>query len=334
MKKKGKGMACMIYPMDPSNKSSSTGVFVKINHDGTVILFNGSSDLGQGSNTVLAQIAAETLGIPVSDIRVITADTEITPYDEGTGASRTTYIVGRAVKDACEKARDVLIEAASKSLNVSDPRKLYVDKGYICLDTFPSLRISIKEAAWLSEREYGVPIMGTATYGTMSYFQDEKSGQGRHYEKHIFATQIAEIQVDTQTGEIDILKFIAVHDCGHAINPMLVRGQIEGGVIMGIGYTLFEEMIEDKETGELLNNSFTDYLIPTSMDLPKKFIVDYIEVEDKDGPYGAIGVGEPTACPVAPAILNAVYDAIGIRITDLPITPEKILKEIKSSIDI
>ena len=331
MKKKGKGMACMIYPMDAANKSSSTGVFVKMNHDGTAVIFSGSTDLGQGSDTVLMQIAAETLGIPVTDIRFITSDTEITPYDEGTGASRVTYIVGHAVKEACEKARDILFAAASRKLGIPDPRKFYVKNGYIYFDTFPSVNVSVKDAARISEREHGVPVLASATYGSISNDTDKETGQGRNFEKHIFATQIAEVEVDTETGHVEVLKFVAVHDCGRAINPMLLEGQIEGGVMMGIGYTFLEEMIEDTATGELLNDSFRDYQIPRATDLPKKLIVDYVEVPDKDGPYGALGIGEPTPAPVAPAIVNAVYDAVGIRFTQLPITPEKVLKALKQA---
>ena len=328
MKKKGKGMACMVYPMDPANRSSSTGVFVKVNHDGSAVLYNGSTDLGQGSNTVLVQIASETLGIPVERIRFVTSDTELTPYDEGTGASRTTYIVGHAVKEACEKARNVLFEAASKHLNFYDPRKFYVRNGTIYLDTFPRVNISVAEIAYISERVHGFPVLGSATYGTLSNDTDE-DGQVRNFEKHIYATQIAEVEVDTETGEISVLKFVAVHDCGRAINPMLLEGQIEGGIMQGLGYAFMEELVEDKINGSLINNSFRDYHLPTSMDLPEHTIVDYIEVPDKDGPYGAIGVSEPTPSPVAPAIANAVFDAVGIRLCTLPFTPERVLKAIR-----
>lgn len=329
MKKRGKGIACMLYPMDPANKSSSTGVFVKVNHDGTAVIYNGSTDLGQGSNTALMQIAAETLGIPITDIRFITSDTELTPYDEGTGASRLTYIVGHAIKDACEKARDILFMAASRKLNIPDPRKFIAKNGYIYFDTFPQVNISIKEAAYISEREHGFPVLSSATYGSMSNDSDAETGQCRNFEKHIYATQIAEIEVDDETGEIDILKFVAVHDCGRAINPMMVEGQIEGGIMQGIGYALMEEMVEDTQTGQLLNNSFANFLLPTAKDLPKEIIVDYVEVPDKDGPYGALGISEPTPCPVAPAIVNAFYDATGVRITKLPLTPERVLKALK-----
>lgn len=330
MKARGKGVACMIYPMDPANKSSSTGVFVKVNHDGTAVLYNGSTDLGQGSNTVLAQIAAETLGIGVRDIRVITSDTDLTPYDEGTGASRITYIVGSAVKSACEQARNMLFNAAARELRFEDPQKFRVRDGLIYLDTFPETNITVAEAAYKSERVHGFPVIASATFGTLSNEPDPETGHCRTFEKFIYATQAAEVEVDCNTGQIEILRFVAVHDCGRAVNPMLLEGQIHGGVVMGLGQTLMENMTEDRETGRLINNSFADYLMPTSLDLPEQFIVDYVEVPDEDAPYGALGVSEPTPCPVAPAIANAIYDATGVRVYELPITPERMLALLNS----
>ena len=329
MIKTGIGMACMIYPMDPANKSSSTGVFVKMNSDGTVVIYNGQTDLGQGSNTALMQIAAETLCIPIGNIRFITSDTEITPYDEGTGASRNTYIIGNAIKEACEQVTRVLFKAAAKHFGFADPSKFYLDEGMIYLDTFPSVCLSVREAAYISERDHGFPVLGMATFGTLSTVEDPKNGQVRNFEKHIFATQMAEIELDTETGFIKVTKLIAVHDCGTAVNPMLLEGQIQGGVMQGIGYTFMEEMIESHETGRLLNNNFTDYHLPTTMDVPLKLIVDYVEIPDKDGAYGALGVSEPTPGPVAPAIANAVYDAVGVRILELPLTPERVLRALK-----
>ena len=132
------------------------------------------------------------------------------------------------------------------------------------------------------------------------------------------------------TGEVEILRYVAVHDCGKAINPLLLTGQIQGGISMGLGQALFENMVEDPVTGRLLNNSFTDYLLPTSMDMPRQMIVDFTETPDEDGPYGALGIGEATPCPVLPALANAVADAIGVRIYDLPLDPEKVLKAIES----
>ena len=328
MKKKGVGMACVIYPMDPANKSSSTAVFVKIHHDGSAIIYSGSTDLGQGSNTVMVQIASETLGIPMRKIRFISSDTELTPYDEGTGASRATYIVGTAVKRACEDAREQLFMAASRMLNFPDTRKLYAENDHIYVKTFPEANVSISDAAWASEREFGFPIIGKATFGTLSTATVAENGHCRNFEKHVYGTHIAEIEVDTETGIIDVTRYVAVHDCGRAINPMLLTGQIEGGISMGLGQAMFEDMKEDPRTGALLNNSFTDYLLPTSMDMPKEMICDFVEYPDDEAPFGALGIGEATPCPVSPAISNALYDAIGVRIYDLPMSPQNVLKAI------
>ena len=328
MKKRGIGTACVIYPMDPANSSSSTGVFLKINHDGSVVIYTGCTDLGQGSNTVLVQIASETLGIPMKKIRIISSDTELTPYDEGTGASRATYIVGSAVKLACEDALKQLLMAASRLLDFYDPSKLEVRDDTIYVKNFPEKNVSIPRAAWASEREHGFPILGKATFGTLSTGTDPETGHCRNFEKHVYGTHIAEIEVDTETGIIDVLRYVAVHDCGRAVNPMLLTGQIEGGISMGLGQALFEHLQEDPHTGQLRNNSFTDYLLPTSVDMPKEMICDYVELPDEEAPYGALGIGEATPCPVSPAIANALYDAVGVRIYDLPLTPQKVLAAI------
>lgn len=328
MKKKGVGVACVIYPMDPANKSSSTAIFVKIQHDGSAVIYSGCTDLGQGSNTVLVQIASETLGISISKIRLITSDTELTPYDEGTGASRATYIVGNAVKAACEDTREQLFLAASRLLEFPDTRKLYAENDRIYVKTFPEANVGIPDAAWASEREYGFPIIGKATFGTLSTATDTETGHCRNFEKHVYGTHIAEIEVDTETGIIDVTRYVAVHDCGRAINPMLLTGQIEGGISMGLGQAMFEDLREDPVSGALLNNSFTDYLLPTSMDMPKEMICDFVEYPDEDAPFGALGIGEATPCPVSPAIANALYDAIGVRIYELPMSPQNVLKAI------
>lgn len=325
MKKRGVGTACVIYPMDPANKSSSTAAFVKINHDGSATIYNGSTDLGQGSNTVLMQIASETLGISLGKLRFITSDTETTPYDEGTGASRATYIVGNCIRRACLEARKQLFEAAAWKLEFYDPSKLYAENDRIYIKTFPERWVSIGEAAWFSERQMGFPPIGKATFGTLSDAGDPETGHCRNFEKHIFGAHVAEVEVDTETGTVDVLRYVAVHDCGRAINPMLLTGQIEGGVSMGLGQALFEHLREDPVSGRLINNSFTDYLLPTSMDMPREMVVDYLENPDEDGPFGALGIGEATPCPVLPAIANAVYDAVGVLITQLPLTPERVL---------
>ena len=325
--RRGHGMSLMIYPQDPSNPSSCTGVFVKVDSDGTAVLYNGHSDVGQGSATILVQIAADTLGIPVDQIRFLTAYTVTTPSDEGTGASRTTYIVGRCVKDACEKCKIQLFQAAARKLGFADYRKFVIQNGEIVLDTYPDIHISVADAAYESERVQGFPIMAAESYSTLSSVEDPENGHCRHYEKHAYAAQLADVEVNTRTGEVTVQRLIAVHSCGRAINPMMVEGQIQGGVQMGLGQALTEQLFESRSDGRILNDNLRRYQIPTAVDMPKQFIADYVEVLDKDGPYGALGVGEPAPVPTPAAIRNAVCDALGFAINELPLTPEKILLE-------
>ena len=325
MIKRGTGMATMLYPQDPSAPSSTTAVYVRMNFDGTVVVYTGTTDVGQGSDTYLAQIAGETLGVGMDDIRVISSDTLYTPYDEGTGSSRVMHIVGRGVKDACEIARSRLLEAAAHKMGIPKAAKLYTKEGEIFYDTYPDLRMTVKEAAGYAQGILGAPIQGEATYTTISTTPRSEDGHGLTFEKHIFATHIAEVEVDTDTGIVQVTKYVAVTDCGRAVNPLLLEGQLEGGVGQGIGYALMEELIENPETAKLLTDTFSDYHIPTICDMPKVLIADSVEDPDIDGAYGAKGASEPASVPVAPAIANAIANAIGIRFDELPITPERVL---------
>ncbi|MEW5783948.1 MAG: molybdopterin cofactor-binding domain-containing protein [Bacillota bacterium] len=329
MKKKGRGMAVMYYPVGPTGKPNPSGTFLKVNHDGTVIAQIGAVDKGQGLITVITQIIAEELGVRFEDIRIITADTELSPYDYGIGASRGTYWVGNAVRKAAVVAKAMLFDAAAIKLDLANGDNLIAADGMIYWDGFPAVKLSISDAAWYSERELGKPVIAAASFTPALKGLSPETGQGRPYAIHNYATQIAEVKVDTETGEVDVLKVIAVHDCGKAINPMLLEGQIEGGIVMGLGYALMEELLEDQETGGVINDSFVDYAIPTASDIPKEFVIDLIEDYEEKGPFGAKGVAEPTQLPTAPAITNAIFDAIGVRIYDLPVTPAKILRALK-----
>lgn len=327
MKKRGRGVACMFYPIGSTGKPNPGSAFVKVNHDGTAAVFVGAVDEGQGSTTALAQLVAEELGIEFEDVRMITADTELTPYDQGTGACRVTYVVGNAVKRTAAKAKKLLLEAAAYKFKLANTDSLVAEKGTIYLKDFPQKGLTIAEAAWTSERELGKPVIAAESYAPNLIGLDG-DGQGKPYQTHVFATQIAEVEVDTETGEVDIIKLAAVHDCGKAINPGMVEGQIEGGVVMGVGYALMEELIQ--VNGDVLNKSFVDYAIPTAVDAPGEIVTGIIEYPEEGGPFGAKGVGEPTQLPTAPAIINAIYDAVGVRIYDLPATPQKILLALKS----
>ena len=326
MKKRGKGIACMHYPIGFTSYPNPGTAFIKMHQDGTVVVSTGATDVGQGSTTALAQIAAEELGVPYESVTMITSDTERTPFDLGSVASRVTYIVGNAVKQAAAQTKQILLETAEDMLEagVDD---LEVGDGLIYVKGIPDRNVPIAKVAQQATMGKGRPPMGTGSYNPETTFLDPETGQGKPYEEYVYATQIAEVEVDTETGEVTVLRLVAAHDCGKAINPMLLEGQLEGGVAMGLGYGLLEEMVS--ENGQVKNPQFTDYILPTALDVPE---IELAIVEDPapKGPFGAKGVSEAALLPTAPAIINAIYDAVGVRIRDLPATPVKILAALKA----
>ena len=322
MKKRGKGIAAMFYPIGFTSYPNPGAAFLKVNEDGTAVLYVGTSDVGQGSSTVLAQIAAEELGIAFEKVTVVAGDTKLTPFDLGTVASRVTYIVGNAVQRAAAQAKQILYEVAAEELNVS-PTGLSSGQGHIYVQGFPERRVEISAVAQKAYLGKGRPPIGAGSFQPATTMLDRETGHGKPYGAYVFATQIAEVEVDTETGELEILKITAVHDCGKAINPLLTEGQVEGGVAMGVGYAVMEEMVVDH--GRVKNPQFTDYLVPTALDVPS-IVTSLVERPEPTGPFGAKGIGEPSLLPTAPAIVNAIQDAVGIHIRELPATPEKILK--------
>lgn len=325
MKKRGRGMACMWYPIGFTVAANPSMVTVKVNEDGTAILISGTVETGQGSKTVLAQIAAEELGIAPDDVTMVTADTDGAPMDTGPIASRTTYVTGNAIRLAAAQAKQILFEAAAPILGVP-PDQLDAQDRRILVRGFEQRHLSIGEVAFHSQVKLGRPAVGTASFNPPTVPLDPETGQGKPFSTYVYATQIAEVEVDTETGWVDVLRVVAAHDCGRVINPMLVEGQIEGGVAMGIGYALTEEIVF--QDGVQVNPNFTDYVVPTILDVPPVDVV-MVEKYDPTGPFGAKGVGEPTLVPTAAAILNAIYDAVGVRIRSLPATPEKVLRALK-----
>ncbi|MCX5804357.1 MAG: molybdopterin-dependent oxidoreductase, partial [Proteobacteria bacterium] len=292
---------------------------------GKIDIFTGSSEIGQGSETIIAQIVAEVLGVNVDDVNVINNDTDVCPWDVGVHASRTTFVAGNSALGAAKKIKAQILEIASKSLGES-PEVLDIRSGVI---------FSTKD------KEKNIPlgkVLRNAHYasgGTMlmaEYFYDpanenlDKDLKGNLSVTYAYGTHGVEVEVDRETGQVKVLRYIAAHDVGKAINPMLLEGQIYGGGLMGLGYALSERMIF--RDGRLMNANFLDYKMLTAKDVPPVEAV-IVETDEKDGPFGAKGIGEPGLVPTAPAIANAIYDAVGVRIKDLPITPEKILKALK-----
>jgi putative selenate reductase molybdopterin-binding subunit len=293
------------------------GATIKLNEDGTFTLFVGATDLGTGSDTVLTQIAAETLGVDLKDIFIIASDTDLTPFDVGAYASSTTYISGAAVKKAAEQARMEILNIAAKMLG-EPPEDLGVQNLFCSGAQDLSCKIisqSGKEVSLHDVATYAVYEEKTQITATASHVS--------HTSPPPFTAQFAEVEVDIETGEITVVKYVTAIDCGIAINPTLAEGQVEGAVTQGLGFALFEEMVFD-ENGKLLNPNFADYKLFNAFDMPKLETI-LVETYEPTGPYGSKSIAEvPINCP-APAIANAVYNAVGVRITELPITAEKVL---------
>jgi CO/xanthine dehydrogenase Mo-binding subunit len=324
MKKRGRGIGCMWYPIGFTVAANPSGAVVKVNTDGTAVLLTGTVETGQGALTVLGQIAAHALGIAAEDVQVVSGDTDTTPMDTGAIASRTTYVTGNAVVVAAERARELLFEAAAPMLGVK-PEQLEAKDRRIQVKGFPQKSVSIADAARRAETDVGQPAIGSGSYNPPTVPMDPDTGQGKPFNTYVYATQIAEVDVDDETGEVEVIRIVAAHDCGTPINPMLVEGQIQGGISMGVGFALQEEILF--KDGKQINPNLTNYIVPTALDMPELdvFTVDSF---DPSGPFGAKGVGEPTSVPTAAAILNAIHDAVGVRITSLPATAEKVMAAI------
>ena len=328
MMRRGRGIACMWYPIGFTVSANPSAAVVKVNEDGTAMLLTGTVETGQGSLTVLGQIAAEALGIAADDVHVVSADTDTTPMDTGAIASRTTYVTGNAVRLAAEQALATLFEVAAPMLGVR-PDQLEARDRKIQVKGYPQRSLPIGNVANHAQVVKGQPAIGSASWNPPTVPMDPETGQGKPFNTYVYATQIAEVDVDDETGEVNVIRIVAAHDCGTAINPMLVEGQVQGGISMGIGFALQEEILFDA-AGRQVNPNLTNYIMPTSLDMPE-IEVDIVDSYDPTGPFGAKGVGEPTLVPTAAAILNAIHDAVGVRITSLPATPGKILAAIKAA---
>ncbi|MFQ5398722.1 MAG: xanthine dehydrogenase family protein molybdopterin-binding subunit [Anaerolineae bacterium] len=303
-------------------RSDGCGATVKVDDFGHVTVITGSTEIGQGSETILAQIVAETLGTRLEDVTVINSDTDVKPWDVGVHASRTTFIAGNAAYLAAVDARNQLFETAAQMLD-ADPDQLQSGSGKIWVRGKPDRAISLGKAARKRHfREGGQVVIGEGWYDPPTKLVDKDTYKGNISATYGFGSQMAEVEVDTETGQVRVLRLACANDVGRAINPMAVEGQIEGGAQMGLGYALTEEVVV--KDGRVLNPDFLDYRLFTTADMPKieTFI---IETDDPGGPFGAKGVGEMGGTPTAAAIANAIYDAVGVRMTQLPMTPERVL---------
>jgi xanthine dehydrogenase molybdenum-binding subunit len=321
-------------------KSDGCGTIIKVDDFGTVNVFTGATDIGQGAETVIAQMVADEIGVSPEDVSIIDNDTDVCPWDVGVHASRTTFVAGNSAVMAARKVKEQILEIAAGYVDRwkdkegnkhetrldEDPKSLVIEDRMVYSTKEPDKKIDLGK------------ILRGAHYskgGTMimaEYFYDpdnenlDREFKGNLSMTYAYGTHGVEVEVDKETGKVKIIRYIAAHDVGRAINPMLLEGQIYGAAVMGTGYALTERLILEK--GEVMNANFRDYKLLTAKDvIPVEPII--IETIDQDGPFGAKGIGEPGCVPTAPAIANAIYDAIGVRIKDLPITPEKIVRAVR-----
>ncbi len=317
--RRGKGIATMIKP---TLTPSSSNCVINMEEDGRVIVVSAAPEVGSGQDTVLAQIAADAVGVPLADVRIPPTDTAVTPYNGPVASSRTTYHMGNAILDAGGQIREQVLELAGEQFSL-DPESLTMTDGVIYDEDGAEV---ITLADLLKRYAYeGYSITASARFSTAGS-PLLKADPGQEWISSIFwmfCTHAAEVEVDVETGVVTVVKVAAAADVGKAINPMMCEQQIEGGVIMGLSNGLFEEFKMDN--GRILNGSLADYKVATMMDVPEITSI-LVESFHEEAPFGAKGIGEPAAAATPPAIGNALFDAVGIRIPDLPITPEKVLQ--------
>ncbi|MCA8938824.1 MAG: molybdopterin-dependent oxidoreductase, partial [Planctomycetes bacterium] len=333
---RGIGVGCAIYISGSAlpihwNRLPQSTVHLKLDMDGGVTAHTGAADIGQGSDTVVAQMVAEVLGIPMSQVHVKSVDSDLSPIDLGSYSSRVTFMNGNAARDAAEKIRDMLAAAASRLIMArekvpnANPESFEFANSEIFMPAKPSMKVSFMEAldealanqgAIAVSGKYEAPLLG-------SDFKGSNAGLSPSYSFQAF---IAEVEVDPDTGFTKVEKMWAAHDCGRALNPLSVEGQIEGSIHMGIGQALYESV--RYRDGRVLNPNLLDYKIPSPFETPEMDVI-IVESIDPEGPFGGKECGEGALAPVLPAIGNAIYDAVGVRLRECPMTPEVILKAIE-----
>ena len=330
-KVRGKGIAGgWKSPSQPTNAGSAA--IIRMNEDGTFFLMTSGHDIGQGSDTALSQIAAEVLCCDPSKFTIRTGDTDHTPYEWQTVASRITYCAGNAIKLAAEDLKEKLLDLAQIKLGYIK-RELYLEDGWIINRNHPESRMPMSDVALGLAFEdgsgYGGPAIGVGTFTLPNNINYDPATGYSPKPAAFWTTAVAgaEVEVDTETGIIEVKKMVESCDPGHIVNPELYKAQVEGGMMQALGTVLFEEL--KLKDGKVLNKSFVDYKIPTIDNAPETFIAMGVEHPEETGPYGARGIGEPAMVPGAPAIANAIYNATGCRFTEMPITPERMLKALQ-----
>jgi CO/xanthine dehydrogenase Mo-binding subunit len=327
----GRGISAIEYPTGMNQNGDPSQAWIKMKPDGRVDVFAGTSDIGNGSKTIQTQIVAEALGVPVDWITYDNSNTDSSPLCTGTFASRATFVAGMAALKAAQNAREKLLEIAGKEMEI-DPADLDVVDGEVVAKGAPQKRMGVADVAGAATFVHGELITGTgAQLKPYAAIVDPETGRVDlpPHSAISYAACAAEVEVDDETGAVRVTRLVQCFDVGRAINPTLVEGQIEGGAIQGLGLGVLETCYPYYPSVEHRGGEFGSYLAPGFEDMPQ---IDTIIIENPsaDGPYGAKGIGEMANNPQPPAIAAAVYDAVGVWITELPVTPEKVLRALAS----
>jgi 4-hydroxybenzoyl-CoA reductase subunit alpha len=307
------------------NKMPHSGVQIRLDRGGGITVFCGSTDIGQGSDSILVYAVAEEFGVNPNDVRVITADTDLTPVDLGSYSSRVTVMTGNAAIQACGKLKQLMLDVASETLEVPGDDLEFAD-GQVRSRSYPKKAMSFVDCVEKTEAKHGT-LGATGSYSPPKHPANYKGSGVGPTTAYTFSTSVVQLFCDPETGEIKIEKIWIAHDCGRAFNPLLVEGQTEGSVYMALGEALMEEQIFRKN-GLHKIPSMLDYKSPTTLETPEIETI-LVETNDPEGPYGAKEAGQGPLLPVVPAVANALYDAIGVRIDEIPITPDKVLRALE-----
>jgi len=330
-KHRGKGIAAIEYPTGMNQNGDPSQAWIKVKPDGRIDVFAGTSDIGNGSKTVQTQIVAETIGVPYDWVTYDNSNTDSSPMCTGTFASRATFVAGMAALKAAQEVKQKLLEIAGKELEI-DPADLEIVEGEVIAKGAPQRKMNVADVAGAATFGHGELITGTgAQLKPYAAIIDSETGTVDlpPHSAISYATCAAEVEVDDETGQVRVLRLQQCYDVGRAINPTQVEGQIEGGAMMGLGLGVLESCYPYYPDVEHRGAMFGSYLAPGMEEMPQ---IDTILIENPstDGPYGAKGIGEMANNPQPPAIAAAVYDAVGVWITELPITPERVLRALEA----
>jgi CO/xanthine dehydrogenase Mo-binding subunit len=329
MKKRGKGISCGLTPSGPTGGGDISQIYIRLKLDGTFDLMVGAVDIGQGCKTTLLQIAAEELDVPIEAITFNNSNTDINPFDSGTFADRVTFMDGNAVINAAKDLNGKIKNFVAKQLHIG-PAQLEIADGKVFVKNDPGRAMNMAEVG-AAATFGGEFLVGSGVYMPCEVqTPDSETGKMTYISTVSFSACIAEVEVDTETGVVEVVKLIHGCENGKVINPLLWKGQAHGATAMGISFGLTENVYPYYPSMDFVVDNLGDYILTTAADYPPENICDFVEVLHPDGPFGAKGISDGPLTEVTPAIVSAIHDAIGVWITDIPITPERILRALEA----